>query len=78
MLSAKQDKVLKFFASLGTPGTIREAARKCFPGVRPVEKADSQVRNAFRRLKRMALLTKVARGTYEATEKGKAHGQVTK
>ncbi len=48
------------------PLTIRELARKCFPGVRPREKADSQVRNHLRVLVPRGEARKVRRGTYEA------------
>lgn len=44
--------------------TIRQIAGKAFPGVRPVTKADSWVRNAFRELRPRGLAKQVGRGTY--------------
>ena len=41
------------------PMTVREVARLCFPGFRPVQKGDLQVRNAARRLADMGLIERV-------------------
>lgn len=44
--------------------TIREIARECFPGKRPVQKADSWVRNSLRFWVDQKKAKKVERGTY--------------
>jgi hypothetical protein len=62
---AKQLKV-KGALERGGKLTIREMARSAFPGVRPVEKADSWVRNSLRVLVRDHGVRKVGRGTYSA------------
>ena len=49
-----------------TPLTIQQLARKCFPGVRPRAKAQSQVRNHLRVLVPRGEARKVGRGTYRA------------
>ena len=75
-LNWKEDRVIRAIASGKT--TIRDVARKCFPGVRPVEKADSQVRNNVRRLVRDGLVQRAKRkaealrayGAYEVTAEG--------
>lgn len=46
--------------------TIRELARKCFPGVRPASKADSQVRNSLRKPTRLRMIKKAGEGAYKA------------
>lgn len=46
--------------------TVREAARKCFPGVRPKTKAALMVRNSMRKLVRNAVARRAARGVLEA------------
>lgn len=38
------------------PMTVREVARLCFPGFRPVQNGDLQVRNAARKLEGMGLI----------------------
>lgn len=68
-LNWKQDRVWLFLLERGAPMTIRQLARRCFPGVRPVAKADSQVRNSLRRLVRERLVRKVADGTYVGLER---------
>lgn len=70
-LSKKATKVVKFLADNGV-ASIREISRACFPGVRPVEKADSWARNALRIPTRDGYAKKQARGTYDATGKGRA------
>lgn len=75
----KEDRVIR--AISGGATTIRDVSRKCFPGVRPVEKADSQVRNNVRRLVRDGLVRRAKRkaeavrayGAYEVTGKGAAY-----
>jgi predicted transcriptional regulator len=71
-MSKKKEKVLKFIAAAAAPVKLREIARACFPGVRPVEKADSQVRNQLRTLRRDQLVKKIARGTYAPLKKANA------
>lgn len=70
-LGKKRSKVLGQLAGKG-PASIRNVARACFPGVRPVTKADSWVRNALRILVRDGYASRKARGTYDATAKGRA------
>lgn len=66
-LNKKQEKVNDALQAAFAELTIRELARKCFPGVRPVEKADSWVRNALRKLVAIRAAKKVNRGTYRGT-----------
>lgn len=68
----KEDRVITALKRSEEPLTIRQLAWKCFPGVRPVTKADSWVRNALRILVRDGYASRKARGTYDATAKGRA------
>ena len=62
-LNPHEEKVLKVIKSRGV-ATIREIASKQFPGVRPITKADSRVRNALRKLVKAQLVMKTDRGAY--------------
>jgi predicted transcriptional regulator len=62
-LNPHEEKVLKVIKSQGV-ATIREIATKEFPGVRPIQKADSRVRNALRKLVKAQLVMKTDRGAY--------------
>jgi hypothetical protein len=64
-LNRKELKVVDVLHKRG-PLTIRQMARLCFPGVRPITKADSQTRNSLRRPLRDGLVKRVGHGTYEA------------
>lgn len=63
-LNWMEERLLRILGAGGDRAsyTIRELAREAFPGVRPVTKADSKVRNALRR--------PVARGLVERLERG--------
>lgn len=65
-LNWKEQRVVEALQQKQDKLTIRELARACFPGVRPVEKADSQVRNALRKPRKLKLVRKVGEGTYQA------------
>lgn len=64
-LSPRQQKVL---STLKRSGKIKIAdlARKAFPGVRPLTKANSWVRNQLRGLVAHKLAKKIDKGTYQA------------
>jgi orotidine-5'-phosphate decarboxylase len=63
----KHNKLLTALRATSEPQKIRQLTRQVFPGVRPVEKGDSQVRNTLRALVCRGLVQKVGRGTYQAT-----------
>lgn len=65
-LNWKEKRVVTTLKKSRRPLTIRELTRRCFPGVRPVEKGDSQVRNSLRKPVRDAIVRKVGAGTYAA------------
>jgi hypothetical protein len=58
-----ESKVLKALSG-GATKSIRQLARACFPGVRPITKADSRVRNALRRPRATGVVKQVGPGTY--------------
>jgi len=74
-LNWKEARILKHLVENGE-STLRDISRACFPGVRPVEKADSQVRNNLRRIRDTlggkALVKRVKRGVFVATDLAKA------
>ena len=48
-LNTREAKVLQAIVDAGGPISIRDAAKAAFPGVTPIAKADSWVRNSVRR-----------------------------
>lgn len=67
----KKLKVLRHVVENGV-SSIRDITRGCFPGVRPIEKGDSQTRNQLRTLVRDGYVVRKARGAVDATGKGRA------
>lgn len=76
-LNPNEKKLLAFLTDVGTVASIREIAKACgWIKSLGTAKADSRVRNALRRPKRLGLLVKKARGVYELTGKGRATNAV--
>lgn len=66
-LNWKEERVVKALRTVEY-ATIRWVARKCFPGVRPATKADSQVRNSVRKPIKIGLVARHARGVLRAAQ----------
>jgi hypothetical protein len=68
-LTPRQQKVFQILSAKGEALKLGELARKAFPGVRPIIKANSWVRNQLRGLVRAKLAKRVGRGTYQAIQR---------
>jgi hypothetical protein len=64
-LSWKQKRVVDNLRTVEY-ATLGWLARKCFPGVRPVKKANSWVRNSVRKPVRLGLIERVKPGVLRA------------
>jgi hypothetical protein len=65
-LNWKEERVVGVLKKAARPLTIREIGARCFPGVRPVTKRDSQVRNSLRKPVREKRAAFFSAGTYKA------------
>lgn len=63
-LNWKEERIVELLLSCGEPLTLKQLRRKAFPGVRPITKADSQVRNSLRKPRKLRLIKRVEAGKY--------------
>jgi hypothetical protein len=65
-MTERESRILSALKRARKPLTIREMAREAFPGIRPVERADTTVRNSLRRHRDDKTIKQTGRGTYAA------------
>lgn len=61
-----EERVLKQIKQSKAGIHIRAIAKSCFPGVRPITKADSRTRNALRFLRAHDEIEQCEKGTYRS------------